>query len=46
MRHLDFTHFRTIGMRRSVEEGVTGRFVTPARLLALLKVRAHPVLLN
>ncbi|GJE96598.1 hypothetical protein PsYK624_127970 [Phanerochaete sordida] len=37
VRHLDFTHFRTIGMRRSVEEGVTGRFVTGERLLAVLK---------
>ncbi|KAI0767976.1 hypothetical protein BC629DRAFT_1681336 [Irpex lacteus] len=37
IRHLDFTHFRTIGMRRSLEEGVTGRFVTPERLLAILK---------
>ena len=26
-------------MRRSLEEGVTGRFVTPERLLAILKVR-------
>ena len=39
IHHLDFTHFRTIGMRRSLEEGVTGRFVTPERLLAILKVR-------
>lgn len=38
VRHLDFNHFRTIGMRRSLEEGVTGRFVTGGRLLALLKV--------
>ena len=38
VRHLDFTHFRTIGMRRSIEEGVTGRFVTGERLLAVLKV--------
>ncbi|KAI0346125.1 hypothetical protein BDW22DRAFT_1352126 [Trametopsis cervina] len=37
IRHIDFTHFRTIGMRRSLEEGVNGRFVTPERLLALLK---------
>ncbi|EKM58207.1 uncharacterized protein PHACADRAFT_139912 [Phanerochaete carnosa HHB-10118-sp] len=37
VRHLDFTHFRTIGMRRSIEEGVTGRFVTSERLLAVLK---------
>lgn len=38
VRHLDFTHFRTIGMRRSIEEGVTSRFVTGERLLAVLKV--------
>ncbi|KAI0688403.1 hypothetical protein BC835DRAFT_1372973 [Cytidiella melzeri] len=37
VRHLDFTHFRTIGMRRSLAEGVTGRFVTPERLFAILK---------
>ncbi|KIP05017.1 hypothetical protein PHLGIDRAFT_31068 [Phlebiopsis gigantea 11061_1 CR5-6] len=37
VRHLDFTHFRTIGMRRSIEEGMTGRFVTGERLLAVLK---------
>ncbi|KAF7796627.1 hypothetical protein EIP86_007809 [Pleurotus ostreatoroseus] len=37
VRHLDFNHFRTIGMRRSLEEGVTGRFVTGGRLSALLK---------
>lgn len=41
IRHLDFTHFRTIGMRRSLEEGVTGRFVTGERLLAILKVRHY-----
>ena len=38
VHHLDFTHFRTIGMRRSIEEGVTSRFVTGERLLAVLKV--------
>lgn len=38
VHHLDFTHFRTIGMRRSIEEGMTGRFVTGERLLAVLKV--------
>lgn len=37
IRHLDFTHFRTIGMRRSIGEGVSGRFVTADRLLRLLK---------
>ncbi|KAL6299871.1 hypothetical protein BKA93DRAFT_741621 [Sparassis latifolia] len=36
-RHLDFNHFRTIGMRRSVEEGVNNRFVTGERLEAVLK---------
>jgi hypothetical protein len=35
---MDFNHFRTIGMRRSVEEGVTSRFVTGERIQALLKV--------
>ena len=39
VRHLDFNHFRTIGMRRSVEEGVNNRFVTGDRLIAVLKVR-------
>ncbi|KAI9000575.1 hypothetical protein BD414DRAFT_405361 [Trametes punicea] len=37
VRHLDFNHFRTIGMRRSVEEGVNNRFVTGDRLVAVLK---------
>ncbi|TFY61313.1 hypothetical protein EVG20_g7101 [Dentipellis fragilis] len=37
VRHLDFNHFRTIGMRRSVEEGVNSRFVTGDRLEAVLK---------
>ncbi|KAI0710012.1 hypothetical protein C8Q76DRAFT_87012 [Earliella scabrosa] len=37
IRHLDFNHFRTIGMRRSVEEGVNNRFVTGDRLAAVLK---------
>ena len=39
IQHLDFNHFRTIGMRRSVEEGVNNRFVTGDRLVAVLKVR-------
>lgn len=39
VRHLDFNHFRTIGMRRSVEEGVNSRFVTGDRVHAVLKVR-------
>ncbi|KAI0049796.1 hypothetical protein FA95DRAFT_1488449 [Auriscalpium vulgare] len=37
VNHLDFNHFRTIGMRRSVEEGVSSRFVTGERLEAVLK---------
>ncbi|KAI0787931.1 hypothetical protein C8Q74DRAFT_1195306 [Fomes fomentarius] len=37
IRHLDFNHFRTIGMRRSVEEGVNNRFVTGDRVAAVLK---------
>ncbi|KAG2017911.1 hypothetical protein CC2G_007372 [Coprinopsis cinerea AmutBmut pab1-1] len=37
VRHLDFNHFRTIGMRRSVEEGVNSRFVTGERIEAVLK---------
>ncbi|KZP31724.1 hypothetical protein FIBSPDRAFT_813327 [Athelia psychrophila] len=35
--HLDFNHFRTIGMRRSVDEGVNSRFVTGDRVEAVLK---------
>ncbi|KAJ8521122.1 hypothetical protein ONZ45_g2174 [Pleurotus djamor] len=37
VRHLDFNHFRTIGIRRSVEEGVNSRFVTGDRVEAVLK---------
>ncbi|GLB40193.1 hypothetical protein LshimejAT787_0800640 [Lyophyllum shimeji] len=37
IRHLDFNHFRTIGMRRSIEEGVNSRFVTGDRVQAVLK---------
>ncbi|KAG6810491.1 hypothetical protein H0H92_011671 [Tricholoma furcatifolium] len=37
VRHLDFNHFRTIGMRRSIDEGVHGRFVTGERVEAILK---------
>ncbi|KAI0036135.1 hypothetical protein K488DRAFT_41797 [Vararia minispora EC-137] len=37
IQHLDFNHFRTIGMRRSVVEGVNSRFVTGDRLEALLR---------
>lgn len=39
VRHLDFNHFRTIGMRRSVEESANSRFVTGDRVQAVLKVR-------
>lgn len=42
VRHLDFNHFRTIGMRRSVDEGVNSRFVTGDRVEAILKVRCRP----
>lgn len=38
VRYIDFNHFRTIGMRRSIEEGVSSRFVTAERLGAILKV--------
>lgn len=38
VRHLDFNHFRTIGMRRLVEEGVNSRFVTGDRVESILKV--------
>ncbi|KAI0254959.1 hypothetical protein BJV78DRAFT_1180230 [Lactifluus subvellereus] len=37
VRHLDFNHFRTIGMRRLVGEGFSNRFVTGERLGAILK---------
>lgn len=37
VQHIDFNHFRTIGMRRSVEEGVNSRFVTGQRVEAILK---------
>ncbi|KAF8340662.1 uncharacterized protein EI90DRAFT_2966555 [Cantharellus anzutake] len=37
VHHLDFNHFRTIGMRRFVGEGIHSRFVTEARLERLLK---------
>ncbi|CCM04297.1 uncharacterized protein FIBRA_06468 [Fibroporia radiculosa] len=37
VRHLDFNYFRTIGMRRSIEEGVNNRFVTGDRLELVLK---------
>ena len=39
MHHLDFNHFPTIGLRRSVSEGVNSRFVTGDRVEAILKVR-------
>lgn len=38
VQSLDFKHFRTIGMRRSVDEGVNSRFVTGDRVEAILKV--------
>jgi hypothetical protein len=38
VRHLDFNHFRTIGMRRLVDEGVNSRFVTGDRVESILKV--------
>ncbi|KAL0064826.1 hypothetical protein AAF712_008223 [Marasmius tenuissimus] len=37
VQHLDFNHFRTIGMRRSVDEGVNSRFVTGDRVEAVMK---------
>ncbi|KAF8604201.1 hypothetical protein BDV93DRAFT_522654 [Ceratobasidium sp. AG-I] len=37
VHHLDFNHFRTIGMRRSVGEGVNSRFVTGDRVESILK---------
>ncbi|KAH9068440.1 hypothetical protein EDB83DRAFT_2376531 [Lactarius deliciosus] len=37
VRHLDFNHFRAIGMRRLVGECSTNRFVTGERLEAVLK---------
>ncbi|KAI5892064.1 uncharacterized protein SCHCODRAFT_02625189 [Schizophyllum commune H4-8] len=37
VHHLDFNHFRTIGLRRSVSEGVNSRFVTGDRVEAILK---------
>lgn len=40
VRHLDFNHFRTIGMRRSGDEGLNSRFVTGERIRAVLRVRA------
>jgi hypothetical protein len=39
VRHLDFNHFRTIGMRRLVGESFNNRFVTGERLENILKVR-------
>ncbi|KAN0066170.1 hypothetical protein ACQY0O_000264 [Thecaphora frezii] len=36
VRVLDFSNFRTQGMRRTIGEGMEHRFVTPARLLALV----------
>ena len=42
VRHIDFNHFRTIGMRRSIEESVSSRFVTAERLEVILKVSPDP----
>lgn len=39
VQHLDFNHFRTIGMRRSVQEGINNPLVTGDRIQAVLKVR-------
>lgn len=36
VRLIDFSNFRTQGMRRTIGEGMERRFVTPARLLALV----------
>ncbi|PWY98587.1 hypothetical protein BCV70DRAFT_201904 [Testicularia cyperi] len=36
VRLVDFSNFRTQGMRRTIGEGMDRRFVTPARLLALV----------
>ncbi len=36
VRLIDFSNFRTQGMRRTIGEGIERRFVTPARLLALV----------
>ncbi|GAC92558.1 hypothetical protein PHSY_000112 [Pseudozyma hubeiensis SY62] len=36
VRLVDFSNFRTQGMRRTIGEGMDQRFVTPARLLALV----------
>lgn len=44
--HLDFNHFRSIGMRRSIDEGVNSRFVTGDRLEAILKVIYSGILLH
>ena len=39
VHHIDFNHFRTIGMRREVGEAAKRRFVTGDRLENVLKVR-------
>lgn len=36
VRLIDFSNFRTQGLRRTIGEGMDQRFVTPARLLALV----------
>lgn len=45
-RNLNFNHFRTIGMRRSVEDGLTSRFVTGPRVELVLKVYFILTILN
>ena len=35
--HISFSRFRTAGLRRSVSQGSHERFVTPERLLTLLR---------
>lgn len=39
VRRIDFSHFRTIGMRRLTGEAIKHRFVTSERLENVLKVR-------
>ncbi|GAA6007303.1 hypothetical protein JCM10207_001578 [Rhodosporidiobolus poonsookiae] len=41
-RSLSFARFRTAGMKRSIRSGKEERFVTPQRLLALLKGTRYP----
>ena len=39
VQRIDFSHFRTIGMRRLTGEAIKHRFVTSERLENVLKVR-------